>query len=85
MFLYNSVKDDDFMILSMEQTEGDDFSPKSGTKDAFACLDDEDDSLDSILNDEQDHEHDLELVIKESTDDEISEPEDSDWKIFPLS
>ena len=85
MFLYNSVKDDGFMILSTEQTEGDDFSPKSDTEDAFACLDDEDDSLDSILNDEQDHEHDLELVIEESTDDEISEPEDSDWKIFPLS
>ena len=45
-------------------------------------------SLDSKMNDEQDHDYDVESVIEKSTDDEmseISEPEDSDWKIFPLS
>ena len=82
MFLYNSVNDDDFMIMN---TEGDDWSPKSDTEDAFACLDDGKHSLDSIMNYEQDHEHDVESVKEESTDDEISEPEDDDQKIFPLS
>ena len=82
MFLYNNVNDDDFMILS---TEGDDWSPKSDTEDAFACLDDDDHSLDLIMNDKQGHEHDVESAKEESTDDEISEPKDSDWKIFPLS
>lgn len=88
MFLYNSVNSDDFMILS---TEGDDWSPKSNTEDAFTCLnllDDNDHSLDSTMNDEQDHDYDVESVIEKSTDDEmseISEPEDNDWKIFPLS
>ena len=37
------------------------------------------------MTDEQDHEHDVESVTEQSTDDEISEPEDCDWKIFPLS
>jgi hypothetical protein len=67
------------MILNTEDTEGNDWSPKRNTEDAFACLDD----------DEQDHDYDVELVIEKlSTDDEmseISEAEDSDWKIFPLS
>ena len=45
MFLYNSVGDDDFMILN---TEGGDWSPKGDTEDPFACLDDDDYSLDSI-------------------------------------
>lgn len=87
MFLYNSVYSDDFMILS---TEGDDWRPKSNTEDAFACLDlldDDDHSLDSTMNHEQDHYYDVESVIEKSTDDEMSEiskPEDSDWKIFPL-
>ena len=82
MFLYNSVGDDDFMILN---TEGGDWSPKGDTEDPFACLDDDDYSLDSIMNCEQDHDHDVESVIEESTDDEISEPEDGDWKILPIS
>ena len=73
------------MILS---TEGNDWSPKRNTEDAFACLDDDDHSIDSKMNDEQDHDYDVESVIEISTDDEMSEigePEDSDWKIFPLS
>ena len=37
------------------------------------------------MTDEQDHEHDVESVTEQSTDDEISEPEGCDWKIFPLS
>ena len=62
MFLYNSVNSDDFMILS---TEGDDWSPKSNTEDAFTCLDlldDNDHSLDSTMNDEQDHDYEVESV-----------------------
>ena len=85
MFLYNSGNSDDFMILS---TEGDDWSPKSNTEDAFACLDDDDHSLDSRMDNEQDHDCEVESVIEKNTDDEMSEicePEDSDWKIFPLS
>ena len=77
------------MILNTEDTEGNDWSPKRNTEDAFACLDDDDHSLDLKMNDEQDHDYDVELVIEKlSTDDEmseISEAEDSDWKIFPLS
>ena len=61
MFLYNSVNSDDFMILS---TEGEDWSPKSNTEDACACLDDDDHSLDWTMNDEQDHDYDVESVMR---------------------
>ena len=70
--MYNSVNSDDFMILNTEDTEGNDWSPKRNTEDAFACLDDDDHSLDSKMNDEQDHDYDVELVIEKlSTDDEM--------------
>lgn len=60
--------------------------PLSDTVDAFACLDDDGDhSIDSMMIDEQDHELDIEAVLDESTDEEIDESEDNDWKIFPLS
>ena len=75
MFLCNSVSGDDFMLLSTE-LKGDNWSSKSDAASSFACLDDTH-SFDLTISD--DHEE------EESTDNEISEPEDNDWKIFPLS
>ena len=47
----------------------------------------DDHSLDSIMNDEQDHDYEVESVIEKYADDiaEVTEPEGSDWKIFSLS